>query len=689
MRSGLILLIAILFYPAVTQTQVGPRKLALIIAIGTYDEATNWKQISSLNDINYIVPSLLSQGFDEKNIEILTNEKATKIGIIEAIDRLIAKAKNGDIVVFHFSGHGQQIFDDANKDEPDGYDEALVPYNATMRYSSSYKGQNHLRDDELATKFKSLRKNIGKEGSLLVLLDACHSGTATRGQEMAVTRGSDIKCEPDGYSKKMGTSQGMGEEGVFDDKELLSNMVVISAASADQLNYETQDANKNGVGSLSYAFSQAIAQTNGVINYKILFEKIKTAIQSWKPYQNPQIEGNIEQEVLGGKYIKTADIIRITSWGNDNTIEIPRGTIHSIRKGAKFNLYPVDVIDYKNSKPIVSGEVIEVGIVKSTGSFRTSLPDKSKAYNIVFESKSFGDMSVGMRISLPEKSIEARLKEKFSRYKYILFDIPSADISITVYKDPHSKEQLLQVVAVNDSILWQKPWPVLATNSLSETETEEIWQTVKKYARAQFLRNIYSPPDAKIFEYVQIECIPGVVKKINGIDTLIKIKTLKDITNGKGDIQFAEANDEQIENEGFVIRIRNLQDYPVYLSVLDIMPDNSIDVVIPDPSDFNSTAEDYKIASRQSFTTRPIKLYPPYGKDFMKILITRTPMDLKAIQTRSTSRGIGSSFESFYNDTFKDDNSERSRGPQVAPVKVDEVKIIPFTYIISKRKQVD
>jgi hypothetical protein len=57
-------------------------------------------------------------------------------------------------------------------------------------------------------------------------------------------------------------------------------------------------------------------------------------------------------------------------------------------------------------------------------------------------------------------------------------------------------------------------------------------------------------------------------------------------------------------------------------------------------------------------------------------------MDLKGVQTRSTARGAGGSFETFYNDTFKDDETERSRGPKVAPVKVDEIKIVPFTFNI-------
>ena len=263
MRHWVLLLTLFFLLSAATPQHASPHKLALIIAIGTYDSTTGWKSISSLNDINYMKPALIGQGFEESNIEIIKNEQANKVGIIAAIDRLIAKAKAGDIVVFHFSGHGQQIFDDTNKDEADGYDEALVAYDGKMRYSGSYTGQNHLRDDELGNKLSALRKNIGKEGSLLVLLDACHSGTGTRGQEFAITRGTDAKCEPEGYAKTITPSRGTGAEGVFDDKELLSNMVVISAASADQLNYETKDAKQNGVGSLSYAFSQAISQTTG------------------------------------------------------------------------------------------------------------------------------------------------------------------------------------------------------------------------------------------------------------------------------------------------------------------------------------------------------------------------------------------------------------------------------------------
>lgn len=682
MKRILVILILVLGTVAWDKPSTGPQKLALIIAIGDYSPATGWKSISSQNDIKYIKSALMDQGFEAPNIDTITNAAATRVGVIAAIDRLIAKAKPGDIIVFHYSGHGQQLFDD-NGDEADGYDEAIVPYDANMRYSPGvYTGQNHIRDDELGAKFKQLKNKIGVNGSLLVLLDACHSGTATRGQEMAITRGADIKCEPANYHPAL---QAPNKEGVFDDAGLLNNMVVISAASADQLNYETKDAENNGVGSLSYAFSRAISQIKGPVNYKILFEKIKTDIQNWKPFQSPQIEGNTSLAVMGGKTIASPDIIRITRWNADQTIEIPRGTLHGIIKASSFSLYPIDVTDFKNTTPIAKGTILHTALSFSVGSIEGTVPDKSKAYNVVFDSKSFGDMAVSVKLGEDLAQSAEVIRNKLAALPYISLNQSSADIAINTFIDPATQQKQWQVLAVNDSVLWKKDWTAAG---LSEIDADAIKEQVKQYARAQYLRSIYTSLDA-VFPYVAVDIIPGIIKTVNGVDTLIEQKTIDQQKNPKGDIQFLEANDEQEKNEGFVIRIRNMQDYAIYLSVLDIMPDNAVAVVIPDPNDMNSTADDYKIAAQKTFTTRPIKLYPPYGKDFMKILITRTAMDLSGIQQTRT-RGaqpdhFSNSFEQFYNDTFKDEQSVKTRGPKVAPVRVEEIKIVPFTYLIQKR----
>src|SRR5690606_5376849 len=136
------------------------KKYAIIIAVGDYQQETGWGKISSVNDVPLIKNSLLSQGFIETDIMVLLDEHATKKNIMSAFESLKAKITNGDIVVIHYSGHGQQIFDD-NNDEADGLDEALIPYDAWAKYNVRYKGENHLRDDELNAISSSIRNTLG------------------------------------------------------------------------------------------------------------------------------------------------------------------------------------------------------------------------------------------------------------------------------------------------------------------------------------------------------------------------------------------------------------------------------------------------------------------------------------------------------------------------------------------------
>ena len=52
-------------------------------------------------------------------MECLINEEARRDAIRTAMEVLIEKTKRGDVVVFFFSGHGQQI---------GNLDEAVVPF---------------------------------------------------------------------------------------------------------------------------------------------------------------------------------------------------------------------------------------------------------------------------------------------------------------------------------------------------------------------------------------------------------------------------------------------------------------------------------------------------------------------------------------------------------------------------------
>lgn len=151
-------------------------KYALIIAVGKYAPNTGWSATSAINDVKLLKPSLEKAGFV---VTTLVDSQATHEGITIALNRLIRKVKAGDQVYLHFSGHGQQL-KNPRSNEPDKLDEAMVPYDAGLYYSKTNYGQKHLRDKELNLYITRLRTKLKRNGMLLVALDACHSGDATR-----------------------------------------------------------------------------------------------------------------------------------------------------------------------------------------------------------------------------------------------------------------------------------------------------------------------------------------------------------------------------------------------------------------------------------------------------------------------------------------------------------------------------
>jgi len=184
MKASLSYLILIFFLIQLTIISSGqsPEKHALIIAVGDYPQETGWMDISSLNDVPLIQGALVQQGFDVNNITLLVDAQATKKGIIDAFDKFESTVNKGDVLVIHYSGHGQQVMDKGRKDEVDGLDESLVPYDAPVRYKKGeYEGENHLTDDEMNNFLSGLQEKLGPDGNILVILDACHSGTGTRG----------------------------------------------------------------------------------------------------------------------------------------------------------------------------------------------------------------------------------------------------------------------------------------------------------------------------------------------------------------------------------------------------------------------------------------------------------------------------------------------------------------------------
>ena len=164
---GLFLILGILVSCTVNSTN--PVSYALIIGINDYISPKVNDLNQCVNDANGIYNALINNGWDEKNITLLTDESGTqnasKQNILTSLGTIIENATANDFILVYYSGHGAQLHDD-NGDETDGYDECIIPVDFDPNDYSTL-----IRDDEIGEIFSASRTQKG-----VFIFDSCNSG---------------------------------------------------------------------------------------------------------------------------------------------------------------------------------------------------------------------------------------------------------------------------------------------------------------------------------------------------------------------------------------------------------------------------------------------------------------------------------------------------------------------------------
>lgn len=235
------------------------KKHALLIGISDYpqydDTEASWAPIHGTNDIQLIAPILTEQGFV---INTLSNEAATRQAIDNSFKELESRAKAGNIVYIHLSGHGQAV-EDVDGDEDDGWDEAFIPFDAERRYQENgYHGENHLLDDELNGYLNNIRRKVGETGIVYVVMDACHAGSSYRGEEeqdSVYVRGTEIGFSKTGktYTPRINRNGNVR----IDTEKGMAPIFMLESCRSYEVNLEIKQ-NGNYYGPMSYYISQQL-----------------------------------------------------------------------------------------------------------------------------------------------------------------------------------------------------------------------------------------------------------------------------------------------------------------------------------------------------------------------------------------------------------------------------------------------
>jgi hypothetical protein len=318
----------------------GGTKRALLIGINKYRAVP--KLQGSLNDIETMRQILLTRwGFSEKNITMVTDEGATRAGMLEALDQLVKDAGPNDIVYFHYSGHGSQV-EDLNGDEPEDHlDETLVPQDGRT-------GEvRDVTDDELDAVFARMRAK-----SALIVLDSCHSGTATRSLDIR-TRSIPRDTRVQIYKK--------AEEAKPKTRAIVpvvtSRYVVMTGAASHQ---EALDGPVDGRyhGFFTYSLSKSLSSSGPGASPREIFSGVERELKRIQAHfgrssmPEPQLEAPpdlIEKALLGApRSPGTGSIGQSTArlpWldvipGDRGLVTLVNGPLLGAAPGSTWSLYP-------------------------------------------------------------------------------------------------------------------------------------------------------------------------------------------------------------------------------------------------------------------------------------------------------------------------------------------------------------
>lgn len=163
--------------------QSTPRKCALLVGINDYPDNLRFTPLKGcVTDVELQKELLVRRfRFSPNDIFTLTDDtpdKPTRDNILAYFEEyLIKPSQSGDVIVFHFSGHGDRVLDpDPIRDEngrplPNA---TFVPADAQLNLDD-----NTVSDIMGKTLFLLMRQLTTE--NVTVILDSCHSGGGTRG----------------------------------------------------------------------------------------------------------------------------------------------------------------------------------------------------------------------------------------------------------------------------------------------------------------------------------------------------------------------------------------------------------------------------------------------------------------------------------------------------------------------------
>jgi len=236
-----------------------------------------------VNDVTDMASFLVSHcAFNEGDIRLLTDSRATTTAIQEHLKWLVNGVKAGDRVLFHYSGHGAQFPVRDTSGKVIRVDECICPVDF------DWTEDHAIRDKEFNQIFSTLPKGVDFNW----VSDSCFSGDLCKAFQPPNRKTKSMPMPAD-IAWRMRTAETIRAKRTSFEHVLKNfNAVLVSGCTSEQTSADAQiDGRYNGA--LTYYLLQTLSTPNGLLQpLEQAVARTRALLKQEGYTQRPQLQGS-------------------------------------------------------------------------------------------------------------------------------------------------------------------------------------------------------------------------------------------------------------------------------------------------------------------------------------------------------------------------------------------------------------
>lgn len=311
-------------------------------------------------------------GFAADNIRLLTDDQATRDGILAGLRWLLERVGPDELAVLFYAGHGSQM-PDREKTKPSGWDETLVPYDS----GRGAHPNRDITDDELRLWLLEL---ASRTPYVTLIFDCCHSATLHRtanSDERSVDRDERPLSElppsplsPAQQAQLQELDRSSAKTSAESHWLPSSNRYVVLAACRERetaKEHSYSDGKQPAhAGALTFFLSEALRQAPADATYRDVFERTALEVSRRYPTQHPASEGALDRSIFGKTEHPTPTYVLVSKVQGD-AVTLEAGEPQGVEPGSEYLLYPPGTRDFDGSSAAPRLHVTSVGPLSAQG----------------------------------------------------------------------------------------------------------------------------------------------------------------------------------------------------------------------------------------------------------------------------------------------------------------------------------